>query len=252
MIDSIIFDIDGVIIDVSESYREAIRQTSEEFLEKSVSQEEVSAIKKIPEFNNDWNATYALISLLEKDIPKEEFKKKIKQITEKDRKSKKYIELFELFQAKYLGEKLYKTIYGRKPVTKENGLINKEKLMIPKKVFEKLKKEFKLGIVTGRPRKEAEYSLKLNSLEEFFDLKKIVCMEDTKKAKPYPEPLLLAAKKIGSKKVVYVGDSINDVLASEKAKIQSIYLGEENLGDYSIKKIEDLMEAVKWLKSGKQ
>ncbi|PIN98872.1 MAG: hypothetical protein COT90_02120 [Candidatus Diapherotrites archaeon CG10_big_fil_rev_8_21_14_0_10_31_34] len=252
MIDSIIFDIDGIIIDVSKSYREAIRQTSKEFLGKTVSQEEVSAIKKIPEFNNDWDATFELVCLLEKNVSTGEFRKKVCKVTEKDRKRKKYIELFKVFQAKYLGEKLYKTIYGKKPVSKEKGLINNEKLMIPKKVFMELKKEFKLGIVTGRPRKEAEYSLKLNGLDAFFDFKKIVCREDTKKSKPDAKPLFLAAKNIGSKKAVYVGDSINDVLAAEKAKMKSIYLGKENLGDYSIKKIEDLMEGIKWLKSEKQ
>lgn len=252
MIDSIIFDIDGVIIDVSESYREAILQTAEKFLAKKVSQKEVSAIKKIPGFNNDWNATYALVCLLEKNIPTEKFQEKIQGLTEENKKSKEYKTLFEIFQAKYLGEKLYKEIYNKKPALKEEGLIKKEKLMIPQETFRKLKGEFKLGIVTGRPRKEAEYSLKLNSLEKFFDFKKMVCMEDAKKTKPDPEPLLLAAKNIGSKKAVYVGDNISDITAAEKAKMKSIYLGEEKLGDYTIKKIEDLMKGIKWLRSGKQ
>jgi len=252
MIDSIIFDIDGVVIDVSESYRKAIQQTVEKFSGKKISEKEVSAIKKIKGFNNDWDAEYALVYLIEKNVPAEKFTAKIKPLTEKDRKSRKYNELIEIFQAKYLGEKLYRETYRKEPVMKEEGLIKKEKLMIPKKTFRKLKKDFKLGIATGRPRKEAEYALTINSLQEFFDFKKIVCMEDTKKGKPNPQPLLLAAKKLNSKKAVYVGDSINDVLAAKKAGMKSIYLGEEKLGDYTIKKTENLMEGIKWLKSGKQ
>jgi len=252
MIDSVIFDIDGIIIDVSESYRQAIRLTAEKFLKKNVSKGEVSEIKKIAGFNNDWDATYTLVCLLEKNILTEEFREKIKKPTEEDRESEKYKELFEIFQAKYLGEKLYKEIYKKEPVMKEKGLINKEKLMIPQKVFRKLKEEFILGIVTGRPRKETEYSLRLNSLQEFFDFNKIVCMEDTKKGKPDAEPLLLACKRIECKNAVYIGDSVSDVLAAKAAKMKSIYLGKQKLGNLTIKKIEDLMEGIKWLKSEKQ
>ena len=252
MIDSIIFDIDGVIIDVTESYRKAIRQTAEEFTGKKVSEKEVSAIKKIKGFNNDWDAAYALVCLIEKNVSSEKFSEKIRPLTEKDRKSRKYCELFKIFQAKYLGEKLYRETYGKEPVLKEKGLIKKEKLMIPKKIFRKLKKEFKLGIVTGRPRKEAEYALAVNSLQKFFDFRKIVCMEDTKKGKPNPKPLFLAAKNLDSIQAIYIGDSINDVLAAKKAGMKSVYLGEEKLGDYTIKKIENLLEGIKWLKSEKQ
>ncbi|MDE3089437.1 MAG: HAD hydrolase-like protein [Chloroflexota bacterium] len=70
-LDVLIFDIDGVLIDVSESYRKAIRQTPQIYLESImglspcnrdlVSREEVAALKLAGGFNNDWDATAVLV-----------------------------------------------------------------------------------------------------------------------------------------------------------------------------------------------
>src|SRR3989338_10629558 len=57
-IDSVLFDIDGVIVDVSKSYRLAIQKTAEKFLGREVSQKEIEKIKSIKCFNNYFHATY--------------------------------------------------------------------------------------------------------------------------------------------------------------------------------------------------
>ena len=64
-LDALIFDIDGVLLDVSESYRSAIRQTVQIYFEQVlglapcegelVSREEVAAFKLAGGFNNDWD-----------------------------------------------------------------------------------------------------------------------------------------------------------------------------------------------------
>ena len=70
-LDVLIFDIDGVLIDVSESYRRAIRQTAQIYLEQViglkpcegelVSQEDVTAFKLAGGFNNDWDLTTGIV-----------------------------------------------------------------------------------------------------------------------------------------------------------------------------------------------
>lgn len=70
-LDVLIFDIDGVLIDVTESYRQAIRQTVRLYLEAAlglaqyegelVSPLDVAAFKMAGGFNNDWDLTTGLL-----------------------------------------------------------------------------------------------------------------------------------------------------------------------------------------------
>jgi len=64
MMDLLIFDMDGVLIDVSQSYRKTIQQTIHIYLEHClglkatlVSPEEISLFKSAGGFNNDWDLT---------------------------------------------------------------------------------------------------------------------------------------------------------------------------------------------------
>jgi HAD superfamily hydrolase (TIGR01548 family) len=70
----IIFDMDGVIMDVSQSYRETIRLTARHFLQGApdydnlpdplFSLEDLADVKQSGGLNNDWETTYRAISLL--------------------------------------------------------------------------------------------------------------------------------------------------------------------------------------------
>jgi len=70
-LDVLVFDIDGVLIDVSESYRNATRQTVQRYLEtclglpacseELVSHEDVAAFKLVGGFNNDWDLTTGIL-----------------------------------------------------------------------------------------------------------------------------------------------------------------------------------------------
>lgn len=72
--DILIFDMDGVLIDVSRSYRETIRQTVHIYLETClgfemgrrvpVSEKDISLFKSIGGFNNDWDLTSGLLLYL--------------------------------------------------------------------------------------------------------------------------------------------------------------------------------------------
>src|SRR4030043_2238761 len=72
--DLLIFDMDGVLIDVSRSYRETIRQTVLIYLRKclgfeigirgSISKKDIALFKSIGGFNNDWDLTSGLLLYL--------------------------------------------------------------------------------------------------------------------------------------------------------------------------------------------
>ncbi|MBC7224343.1 MAG: HAD hydrolase-like protein [Anaerolineae bacterium] len=69
----LVFDMDGVLVDVRSSYREAARRTAQGYLEwllgwppgswHSITLEDVAALKLASGFNNDWALTTALIAL---------------------------------------------------------------------------------------------------------------------------------------------------------------------------------------------
>ena len=70
----IVFDMDGVIVDVSGSYREAVRQTARLFLkgigfenalpDRLFSLADLAGIKQAGGLNNDWELTYHVLTLL--------------------------------------------------------------------------------------------------------------------------------------------------------------------------------------------
>src|SRR3989338_8882448 len=68
--EAIIFDIDGVLVDVSKSYREAIKRTVETFRGTRATDREIKLIKRKPNSNNDWVVTYALATKYEGDLSK--------------------------------------------------------------------------------------------------------------------------------------------------------------------------------------
>ena len=207
--DGLIFDMDGVLVDVSRSYREAIRQTASYFLERSVLMSEVDEIKNTVGMNNDWDATYALIN--NPNISYEGVK--------------------SYFQSIYLDN-------GQK-----SGLINNEKLLISKQKVQSLKNKYKkLGIATGRPKKEAEYVINKNKLIEIFDC--IIALEDVENSKPSPDSILMVIEKLNLKQTVYIGDSPSDVIAAERAKIPSIFVGKQTIGTI---RFQTMLEVVQYL-----
>lgn len=106
-------------------------------------------------------------------------------------------------------------------------------LNISLKTLDKLRSKHKIAIVTNSPKFYAENVLNFHNVK----VDELISYRDTIKHKPYPEPMLLAAKKMGvnPKNCIAIGDNINDVLASNNAGMNSIAV---TWGEHSLEKFD--------------
>ncbi len=221
---------DGVLIDVTQSYNQAIKLTIKKICNQEVMGKDIVNIKQIAGFNNDWDTSYALIQLLNRKVPKNSWKIMAKTLLPIDRKTNLYQQIFEIFQTYYLGSDLYQQSYQKKaPFEYKNGLITKEKCLVNPQLLTKSRQlGYKLAIATGRPKFEALAAIKIMKLDKFFTKENTVALEDTKKEKPSPEPLLLAQEKINANGAIYIGDSVSDKMAAKAAEMDFYYINNQD------------------------
>jgi len=185
----LIFDIDGVLVDVRESYRKAIRLTAEHFSQTEIHPDEIQKLKNESGFNNDWDLTEEL--LRRKGFhPKRET-------------------LIETFQALYWGED-------------GDGYIASEPWLMDNMLLKGLSENYQMAVFTGRPRLEAEFVLSKNNVIHYFN--PIIAMEDVTKGKPDPEGIFTILNRLSMdpKMACYFGDTYDDVRAAKNAGILPI------------------------------
>jgi histidinol-phosphate aminotransferase len=178
----LIFDIDGVLVDVSKSYRVAIKQTVKAFTGKEITLEEIQALKNKGGYNNDWDASKQLIKDRGKNI---------------DRKA-----IIRKFQGFY------------------EKLMDNEPLLIDKKLLKNLSNKYTLALFTGRDREETDYVLRVNDIKKYFSMS--IAMEDVTSKKPDPEGLLKIINNFRISDAYYFGDMIDDMQAAKAAGITPV------------------------------
>jgi len=190
--DLIIFDLDGVVFDVRESYNSAIAKTFQHFAGYEINQQEINEIKNQGGMNCDWDAVQCL--LLNHNIKVE------------------YIDIINIFQELF---------YNPNNNTKEY-LIDKEKLIISKEIFEELSKTYDMVVFSGRLKEEAIYSLKKFEIDKYFSY--FVTCDDLPKnmLKPHPQGVLNILQHCPFKTIKYFGDSVDDIIAGNKANVETI------------------------------
>lgn len=138
--------------------------------------------------------------------------------------------LSRVFNEYYYGPSLIGQLYGLAPVIgRRTGLIDAEKVIVSAETLRSLWSlisKDKIGIVSGRSRLGTEYTL--GKLIRFFQEGPMVFLEDKEanlsarqpfRGKPSPEPLLDAADLVGNAAILYVGDSVEDLLMTRKANL---------------------------------
>ncbi len=187
----LLFDMDGVLIDVSNSYDQTIKFVVEELTGEELDRTEILNLRKVPGYNNDWKVAQKLIAKRGIEVSFEMVK--------------------DCFQQAYLNNP---------------GFRKYEKPLISREDLNRLQKRFRLGIVTGRPKNEALWTIERFGYDMFHE---VITLDDIKEDKPNPEGILLAMKRLKGKNGYYIGDTINDVIAAQRAGIVPILIGEERV-----------------------
>ncbi len=256
-IDSLIFDCDGVLIDIKKSYDQTITATTKYVLENfaeitdsiDIDFKIIDGFKSTGGFNDEVDLTYAsILSLvaakkLKQDPTEfifsviknsdstgiksvENFLKKQTDISEIIKKlsypgSHSENILYQIFDQLFYGPELYSKLFKTISKFSDPGLIENDQVIFNDELSKKLQKKFGLQIsmVTGRGKQSVSYSLK--HLLEKFDLKNSVFLEDEARelAKPNPQSLVNSISGMNSKSCLYVGDSMEDFIMAKKATI---------------------------------
>lgn len=182
---AVLFDMDGVLVDVSASYRTAIARTVEALGGGCPSFEEIHRFKNEGTAPDDWVLTRAILLARGVDVPLARVRR--------------------VFQRFYLGDR------------DRAGLRELERWLLPREALDRLARHFPLGIVTARPRAEALWTLRKFRVERQFRV--VVAREDVGLARLKPDPygLLLAQRRLGTRLAAYVGDSTSDMRAAVAA-----------------------------------
>lgn len=90
---------------------------------------------------------------------------------------------------------------------------------VPELLTELRRRGYTLGIVTSKARPVAQLAFEGLGLGALVDL--TICLEDTARHKPLPDPLLEAGRRLGRAvaECLYVGDSTHDLLAAHAAQM---------------------------------
>ncbi len=185
--DVLVFDMDGVLVEVMESYREAIRETVRHFTGQLVSHDEIQDFKNAGGWNNDWLLSQRMISDRGKKVD--------------------YGEVVEYFNQVFLGEK-------------GDGLIRHEKWMPRKGLLERLSEHAALAIFTGRAKYEADVTL--NRYADGIRFHPLITDECVANPKPAPDGLHLIQREFPNKNVWYLGDTIDDARSAQSAGVPFI------------------------------
>lgn len=178
----LVFDMDGVLVDVTESYRETIARTVEHFTGARPANDTIQEWKNRGGYNDDWKLSHEMVCAA--GVAAE------------------YDRVRAHFQHLFLGNG-------------SDGLMLREQWVARPGTLEALYREYRFAVFTGRPKAEAELTLRRFAPDLAFD--PIVGMYEVKNHKPAPDGLLQIVEANPGARVIYIGDSVDDARAARAA-----------------------------------
>ena len=183
----IVFDMDGVLADVTESYREAVVQTVQHFTGTLIQRDSVQEYKNRGGWNNDWALSQKIASELGVEVP--------------------YQTVVDYFNEIFIGQN-------------GSGLIQREQWLAAPGFLESLRPRFGLALFTGRLQYEADITLRRFAPDVVFD--PMLCAEHITRSKPAPDGLLEIQRQKPKAKLWYVGDTVDDARSARAAGVPFI------------------------------
>ena len=182
----LIFDVDGVLVDVRESYWRSALETMRFLTGKRLTWAELYKWKNKPGNNDDWSMVSNWATALGRPTTYEEAR--------------------DAFQQFYWD-------YDGRP-----GNVRREKMLVTPKQVERWARRFELDLFTGRTRREFTYTFNPWGGTPYF--RTVVTMDDVARKKPYPDGLLKILDGRDPGTALYVGDNVDDALAAKAAGVR--------------------------------
>lgn len=189
----IVFDMDGVLVDVVESYRETIRATVQHFGGPEVSHEQIQDYKNAGGWNNDWLLSQKILADSGLPVPYEEVVREFNRI--------------------FFGEN-------------NDGLILRERWIAQPELLHRLSQRGALCIFTGRLQFEAQITLDRFVPQVQWSM--IVADDHVAHSKPAPDGLLDIIAAHPESTLTYVGDTVDDARSAQAAGVRFVGIAHAN------------------------
>lgn len=247
LVDMIVFDMDGVLIDTGKSFIATIPVTAKYYIKEMlkldtdvswITEADAMRFKQYSGFNNDWDLTaglvrYLLYSYKMKDAALslnsfldtvaengkglDGIESVLKEQVDSDTFDWIYTEsdyrrIQKTFQEFYAGEEYCEQLYGFAPEFLEGrGTVKSEIILLDKTLVDRW--NGKVGILTGRMRNETELGLEMVGLTnlnpDFVEVTDHVLPD-----KPHPAKMERILDRADSRHALFLGDSIDDFLTT--------------------------------------
>jgi len=181
----VIFDVDGVLVDVHGSYHRSILDVVKHFTGRRFTYAHIQQWKSRSGYNDDWRLSTDWINSAGGDVQYEEVKR--------------------VFQKIYWG------------TNGTRGNVWRERWLISPRLLERWAGRAELALFTGRTRRELRHTLEHFGVKKL--LRRVVTMDDVENLKPHPEGLLRLIKGTNPLEALYLGDNLDDALAAKSAGV---------------------------------
>jgi HAD superfamily hydrolase (TIGR01548 family) len=181
----LIFDVDGVLMDVRQSFWRSALETMRSLTGKRVTWAEFYKWKNKPGNNDDWSMVSNWATAMGRPTTYEEAR--------------------DAFQ------RFYWDCDGRP------GNVRREKMLVTPKQVERWAGRFEVNLFTGRTRREFAYSFERWAGTRHF--RTVITQDDVARKKPYPDGLLKILRKRDPGSALYLGDNVDDALAAQSAGV---------------------------------
>jgi HAD superfamily phosphatase len=192
----LVFDMDGVLVEVKESYRETIRATVAHFTGMTPPHELIQEYKNRGGWNNDWRLSQELCRVYGHELTLEE--------------------VIQAFNGFFFGDE------------KRPGLMLRERWIDASGVLERLNAHYDFAVFTGRLHEEAQMTLRRFAGRLRFA--EVIGDDNVTRSKPDPEGLLTLKSRY--EVAWYLGDTVDDARAAEAAGVPFIAITAPG-GDFS-------------------